>query len=233
LLISLLVTSTLVTLTELVVSLPDLPEVLESLLLAARLLCLGLATAGLQLAALRLACLWQNPPAHSELPLLLTAWWEMLGRWKLLLPLAAFDVTWIALQSWSSLSASPLVTWLLIEMLVFFAPLPVAAALSRPSASFLQTGALAIRLLGRAFLPLLGLAITAIAILALTHYAAGLIGTLLIPWHVLSLAFQVLIAFSLAFVHIWLFLAASLLLLRLGRTLSLSFTDSLPTRTQA
>jgi len=218
LLVSLLVISTLVPLAELNIFAPNLPEALETLLVGARLLCLGLLTACLQLGALRLACLWQDPPAESTRSLFTTAWWQVLGRWRLLLPLAAFDVTWIALQSWSSLSPSHLVTWLLVEMLLFFAPLPVAIALATPEASFLSTGAHALRLLARAFLPLIGLALTAITILALAHYAAGLLGSLL-PTHLPGSAFHLLIAFSLAFLHIWLFLTSALLLLRLGRPL--------------
>ena len=104
-------------------------------------------------------------------------------------------------------------------MLLFFAPLPVAIALATPGASFLSTGALALRLLAKAFLPLIGLTLTAITILALAHYAAGLLGSLA-PSHLPGLAFHLLIAFSLAFLHIWLFLTSALLLLRLGRPLS-------------
>jgi hypothetical protein len=116
-------------------------------------------------------------------------------------------------------------------MLLFFAPLPVAAALFPANAGFLQTGAFSLRLLGRAFLPLISLAISAIAILALTHYAAGLLNSRLIPWPLIDTAFQFVTAFSLAFVHIWLFLAAALLQLSLGKN-SLQ-TDSLPNRSQA
>jgi hypothetical protein len=217
-LLFLLFVACLVPLAELNVFAPQLPESIETFLVGARLLSMGLLTACLQLGALRLAALWQDPPSDTSKSLFSTAWWQVLGRWRLLLPLTAFDVTWIALQSWSSLSPSHLVTWLLFEMLIFFAPLPVAVALATPEASFFQTGAHALRLLARSFLPLVGLTITAIAILALAHYAAGLLGSLL-PYELPGSAFHLLIAFSLAFLHIWLFLTAALLLLRLGRTL--------------
>jgi hypothetical protein len=231
LLISLFVITLIVPATEVGVTLTDLPEVLESLLLGARLVSLGLATAGMQFIALRLAVRWQHPAPDASPSLLASAWWDVLGRWRLLLLLGAFNVIWIALQSWASLSSSPLVTWLLVEMLLFFAPLPVAAALFPANAGFLQTGAFSLRLLGRTFLPLISLAISAIAILALTHYAAGLLNSRLIPWPLIDTAFQFVTAFSLAFVHIWLFLAAALLQLSLGKN-SLQ-TDSLPNRSQA
>ena len=54
--------------------------------------------------------------------------------------------------------------------------------------------------------------------LGLLLVAAGLLGSL-IPYELPGSAFHLLIAFSLAFLHIWLFLTAALLLLRLGRTL--------------
>ena len=171
------------------------------------------------------------PPSDSSHSLLVTAWWDVLGRWRLILPLTAFNVTWIALQSWSSLSPSHLVTWLLIEMLLFFAPLPVTVSLALPGAGFFKTGAHALRLLTRAILPLLGIAATAITILALTHYAVGLLSSLLIHWPLIGRAFQIMAAFSLAFVHIWLFLAAAFLLLHLGRSTALP--DTPPTRPHA
>lgn len=231
LLVALFIVSLVVSVTEFCVSLTDLPEVLESLLLGARLVAMGVATAGVQLLIYRLAIRWQNPATDADTSLLASAWWDVLGRWRILLLLAAFDVIWIALQSWSSLSPTPLATWLLIEMLLFFAPLPAAAALSPSPTGFLQTGGFSLRLLGRAFLPLFGLAISAVAILALAHYAAGMLNTLLIPWQLVRIAFQVLAAFSLAFVHIWLFLAAALLLLHLGKNALLS--DHLPNRPHA
>ena len=210
----LLLVTAAVTITEATVRHTDLPESVETLLLAARLLSLAGFTAASQVWLLRLICRWLSPPQVETTPLVRLAWWDILGRWRLLLALVAFDAAWIALRSWIHLHPAPTADVVFVETLFFFAPLPTAVALLPPGSSFLAAGALTLSLLKRALPSLILLSLTSLVILALSLHAAGLFGSLLSVDSWFRLPFIVLRAFVLAFVHVWLFLALSIALMR-------------------
>jgi hypothetical protein len=195
------------------------PELLRewqvNFFLVTRLGAISLLTAGTQIWLLRVVLRWQQPPARrSSKKAASNAWWEMLGRWPLVLGLGAFNLIWIALRFWLLVAPSRVLPWLLLEWLLVFAALPVAIALAAPGNSFFRAGGESLRLLWRSLLPLLGLALTAVVILALAAYADGVAATLSIGAPALRLALDTACAFALAFIHIWLFLAAALTLLR-------------------
>ncbi len=197
-----------------VVPAAELSEWQLNLLLLARLLAVALLSAGMQIWLLRVILRWLMPPPRRGARPAGNAWWEMLGRWPLVLALAGFNLLWITLRYWLAASDSRLLPWLLIEWLLFFSGLPVAVALAAPGSSFLQAGAEGLRLLWRGLAALLGLALTSVVILALAGYADGVVAALcpdipLLHWLVAAVS-----AFALAFIHIWLFLAAALSLLR-------------------
>jgi len=204
----------------------DQSEITATLRLGGRVLMCALLTAVVQVGLVRIAVLWQLPRADSVKRDAQQAWWDVLGRWRQVLMLAAFNAVWMALNSWALLSGSSRSGWLLVEMLVFFAPLPVAVAITHRT-QFTQIGAQALGMLRQSVLALLGLGLTACAILALLLYANGILAELLRPWTQVSATFAVFRAFSLAMIHNWLFLTAVLVLLR--RALDSSATDPIPT----
>ena len=196
------------------------PELLRewqvNLFLVTRLGAISLLTAGTQVWLLRVVLRWQQPPPARRRPKPAgNAWWEMLGRWQLVLALGAFNLIWIALRFWQVVAPpSRALPWLAAEWLLVFAALPVAVALADPGSSFFHAGGESLRRLGRSLLPLLGVGLTAVVILALAAYADGIAATLNIGSPALRLALDAACAFALAFIHIWLFLAAALTLLR-------------------
>lgn len=192
-----------------------LPEWLVNLILVARLLAVSLFTAGMQVWLFRVARRWQRPPARrGPAKPVSNAWWEMLGRWPLVLGLGAFNVFWIALRYWLQVTPSHPLPWLLVEWLLVFAALPAAVSLAAPGSSFFRAGGESMRMLWRSLLPLLGLGATAVVILALAAYADGIAAGLHVGSTILRLALDAACAFALAFIHIWLFLAAALTLLK-------------------
>ncbi len=210
----LLVIAAAVTIADATVRQADLPESLETLLLAGRLIKLAGFTAAAQVWLLRLLCRWLSPPQREKTPLVRLAWWDTLGRWRLVLALSAFDAAWIALRSWLHLHPSFAAQALFAETLFFFAPLPAAMALLPPGSSFLAAGSLTLSLLRRALPSLILLGLSGWFILALSLHAAGLFGSLIPQDAWLRGPFVLLRAFVLAFIHVWLFLALNLALMR-------------------
>lgn len=206
----------LVTVTAIEKGLPTLvlSEWQVNLFLVARLAALAVMGAGLQIWVLRVVRRWQQPPpVRPSSKLASNAWWEMLARWPLVLGLGAFNSLAVALRSWVTLAPpSPLLPWLLAEWLLLFAALPAAVALAPPGRSFFRAGGEALRLLGSSLLPLLGVGSTSVVILALATYADGIAATWPVASPSLRLALDAASAFALAFIRIWLFLAAALTL---------------------
>ncbi len=209
----------------------QLSEWQVNLFLVARLAAMSLLTAGTQIWLLRVTVRWQQPPPARRGPKPAgNAWWEMLGRWQLVLSLGAFNLIWIALRFWQVVAPpSRALSWLAAEWLLVFAALPVAVALADPGSSFFRAGGESLRRLGRALLPLLGVGLTAVVILALAAYADGVAATLPVGAPALRLALDTACAFALAFIHIWLFLAAALTLLKPFPT---ALSDSSPSPPQ-
>ena len=224
----------LVTSTALEKSLPALAlnEALVNLFLVARLAAVSLTGAGLQVWLLRVVLRWQQPPpARQGSKPATNAWWETLARWPLVLALGAFNAIAVALRSWITLAPpSPLLPWLLAEWLLVFAALPAAIAQAPPGRSFFRAGGESLRLLGRALGSLLAVALTSVVILALATYADGIAASWPIANPALRLALDAASAFALAFIHIWLFLAAALTLLP---SPTLSSPDPTPPRLPA
>lgn len=202
------------------------PEWFETLLLGLKLLSLALFTAASQVWLILVVMLWLDPPQPPKRSLFITAWWALLGRWPLLIALAAFNSVWIALLSWTHSSASLPLGALLIETLLFFSPLPIAVATVAPGSGFFHVGGNALRLLGRCWLALIGLAITGAALLTLMGYAEGVLRSLVEPWTLLYRLFESLHSFALALLHNWLFLTVALMMLRRTKAPSESLPNS-------
>lgn len=198
-----------------------------NLLLFLRLAAMALLTAGVQVWLLRVVARWLQPPPRRGARPAGNAWWDMLGRWPLVLALGGFNLLWIALRFWLAVSPSRVLPWLLVEWLLVFSALPAAVALAEPGDTFLQSGAASLRLLARALAPLFGIGLTAVVILALAAYSAGVAASLPLTALPIRLAVAAASSFALAFIHIWLFLTAALTLLRPSST---SPADSSPSR---
>ncbi len=190
------------------------PEALETILLGLKLLALALFTAASQVGLVLLVRLWLHPPATPSRSLILTAWWTLLGRWPLVLGLMGFNTVWIALHSWTHLAAPWSLATVLIETLLFFAPLPIVIAAAAPGCRFLAVGAQSLRLLGRCWLALLGLALTATALLALMQYTEMVLRALMQDWLLVQRLVEVAHSFALGLLENWLFLTAALMMLR-------------------
>jgi len=135
---------------------------------------------------------------------------EALIRWKSACILAACHLPW---WWWETQPAMPLnfpLKWLLLEFLLFLAPLPLAIAWS--TKGFLQAGDTLLRWWRMAGVSLFGYALTALAILTLVQYTTRTAAEV-VPADWLS-ARQVMGSLMTAVVHVWLFITSALLLLR-------------------
>ena len=182
---------------------------------AASILFEGLTTAIVQIWAIRVILEWETPQSiHAEHDAS-GAMRGCLTRWRSVLALAAFNVIWMVLAAWRPLEPGGPGWIALVEFLLFFAPLPIAVAVS-DGASFLQCGGAALRALLRTLLPVAGHAVSSITVLALTHYALALSLSLFAGEEWSHLALAAVRAFVLATILNWLFLAGVLIVLRHG-----------------
>ncbi len=197
----------------------SLAEWQVNLLLFLRLAAVALFNAGIQIWLLRVTVRWLLPPPRRGARPAGNAWWELLGRWQVVLALGAFNLLWVALRFWLAVSSSSILPWLLVEWLLVFSALPVAIALTMPGGDFFQAGAHGLRLLGRSLAPWFGIGLTAVVILALALYADGVATTIPLTAPAVRFAVAAVSSFALAFIHIWLFLAVALMLLRRSSTI--------------
>ena len=184
----------------------------------------GLSLAGFAFSALSLAgyqvwlgCLvieWVRPTSgisgHTDSK---TATQAMFARWRSVLWLGGFNAVWIGFADWTH-DHDPLWSWVfLYEMLLFFAPLPVAVAASKDD--FLNGGGMALRSLWRCWLPLLGWVLTAVVVLCMARYASEVFRVQFEQGRFRAGA-VVTSAVLTAFLHTWLLVSAMLVLYRKG-----------------
>ena len=176
---------------------------LDAVMRSATLFVGALATAAFQVWLARMVIQWAEPREDET-----GARDECFARWQNVAWLGGFNAAWWSLELWIGPDAAWLPWSSLVEVLFVFAPLPVAVAAQR--GSFAEVGGLALRALWRGWLPLLGWAITAMALLALGRYAVGM-----------SLLFGkgvglVVLPLVTGMLHAWLLPTAMLLLYRRG-----------------
>ncbi len=191
-----------------------LPEFLETVRTALRGAGIALFAASIQVWIIRLVMAWQKPVTPEEGRDPQEALHRTLARWPELLVLATWNGLWMTWPLWPTRVGFLPTAWLLPELLLLFAPLPVTVAWRRGSVPAL--GAASMRVLLRVAVPLLGLVISAVFLLMPVYYAQAV----LVTWAQNSQLWQTLIlpihALALATVHNWLFLTAVLVLLRFG-----------------
>jgi hypothetical protein len=125
------------------------------------------------------------------------------------------NALWMSWRLWQDGSEGP-AAWLLPELLLVLAALPLTRAVLGPRVSFWEHGAVALRVLLRALGPFLLLAGTALVALVLACYAQRVMLALVPEKGWLEVGVQVLGGLALAMLRCWLCLAALLVLLRYG-----------------
>lgn len=209
---------------EIVAASGGVSVITEVLRQTGRLLYSALGAAVFQVWLVRLAIRWEEPVEPSAARDATEALDQTLRRWRECLALSVFNLLWMTWLTFRPDVATRPVGWVLLEVLLFFAPLPVA--IGRFRGSWLGYGAACMTALYRAGLHLLGVFVTSVALLLLIVYASGIFMDVLgdgwgrmivVPLHALAVAT----------LRIWLLLAAVLTLLRHGFRTSLS-TSSPP-----
>jgi len=191
----------------------SIPEWLETLRLALRAVFSSVTMALTQVMLIRIVIAWEEPEHTDDQKDIGLAAEHTFARWRSLMGLAALDLLWLMLIQTQE-SHGGLSRWLLIESMLLFLAMPAAVACV--SGSMLDQGATAMRTLGRAFLPLLGMTVTVVLLLMLTRYASALIQGITGPGSWLTLVLLPLHALVLATVRNWVFLACVFTLLRHG-----------------
>jgi hypothetical protein len=189
------------------------PEWLETLRLALRAVFSAVTMALSQVMLIRLVIAWEEPEHPDDQKDIGLAAEHTFARWRSLVGLAALDLLWLMLLQ-AQESPGGLSRGLLIEAMLLFLAMPLAVA--RVPGPMLDQGAKAMRILGRAFLPLLGMTVTVVLLLMLTRYASALIQGMTGPGTWLTLVLLPLHALVLATVRNWVFLACVFTLLRHG-----------------
>ena len=191
-----------------------LAEGVETLKLALRYAFTALAAAGVQVWLVRFVMAWEKPQNTEAGGDAAAALEHAFARWQGVAFLAGFDLLWMSWRWWQMNTPQSIGAWWWIELLILFAALPVAvAAVSGP---FWHQGAAALRILWRAAVPLLMLAITSLFIFILVLYTVemGRAGCAESPvWRIIELPVSALV---LAMLDCWLLLTALLLMLRFG-----------------
>jgi hypothetical protein len=191
-----------------------LPEAVETAKLGLRYVFTSLAAAGTQVWLVRFVMAWEKPQATEADGDAAAALEHTFARWQGVGCLAAFDLLWMSWRWWQISTPQSVAAWWWVELLLLFAALPVAVA--AVSGSFWQQGAAALRILLRASVSLLLLAITALALFILSRYAAEIGLALCADFPVWRMFLLPLDALVLAMLDCWLLLTALLLMLRLG-----------------
>ncbi len=188
-----------------------LPEWVEGLRLALRLVFEAVAVAFSQMVLIRLVVAWLEPEQPDDARDLGLAVEHAFARWRGVAVLAALNLPVLLLEA-SSLNAAGLGRWIHLEALLVFLMLPAAAA--RVPGPLKRQGTAALRGWLQAGLKVAGVLLTGAVLLALTRHASAVMleqtgpegwrTLLLLPVHGLVLAT----------VRNWVFLALVLTLLR-------------------
>lgn len=191
-----------------------LPEGAEVVRLGLRYVFTALAAAGVQVWLARFVIAWEKPQDTEAAGDAVVALEHTFARWQSVSLLAAFDLVWMSWRLWHQSTPASIGGWLWVELLLLSAALPIAVA-AAPS-HFWHQGAAALRMLWRAALPLLGLSITALALLLLADYATAMGHALSadsLLWRTIVAPLNALV---LAMLDCWLLLTALLIMLRHG-----------------
>lgn len=191
-----------------------MPESLETLRLIGRMIFSALAMALSQVILVRLVIDWEEPQSVDDAKDPWRAVEETFARWRSVFGLAGLNLLWLLWAQSRGEGGGLAGRWVLLEALLVFATLPVAVAWA--PGSLLSQGALAMRALPRVFLPWLGIALTAVAVLMFTHYTSATFQALAEPGSLWARVLLPVRALVLAMVHSWLFLATVLAFLRHG-----------------
>lgn len=134
---------------------------------------------------------------------------ETLLRWRSVLLLALCHLPWWWMEGQPSLGVPGRQQGLVLEFLLFLAPFPLAVACT--CRGILAAGSLTLRCWQRAWLPLLGFALTALPLLTVLAYTTRTSAEVLPPdWKSAGVLLEGLI---LATVHVWLFVSAAMIML--------------------
>lgn len=195
-----------------------LPEWLEMLKLGLRYVFSALTAAGTQVWLVCLVLAWERPQATETENDALLAVERTFARWQSVAWLAGFNLLWLGWRLWQGSTGMPpgpgLSVWVWMEFLLVFSALPVAVGAAADG--FFEQGAVALRMVFRAVVPLLLLGITALAVLVLAAYASSMARALCLDAPMLRLLVKPLNALGLAMLDSWLLLTFLLLMLRLG-----------------
>lgn len=193
-----------------------LPEWLESVKLAGRVVFEALTAAGTQVWLARLVMAWEKPVDTEADRDAVAALESTFARWQSVVLLGAFNLVWMIWWNfWQG--RSRLAAWLLPEFWLLFAALPVCVALAGGRARFWMAGAMTLKVLLRSLPALIGYLITAVGAMALVDYAADLTAATFSTGHVaVRETVRVVTALVLAMLRGWLCLAAIFVMLRHG-----------------
>jgi hypothetical protein len=193
-----------------------LPEWLESVKLAGRVVFAALTAAGTQVWLSRLVMAWERPSDTEADRDAITAHVSTFARWQSVVLLGAFNFLWMLGWSWRA-GDSRLATWLLPELWLLFAALPLCVALAGGQSRFWMAGAMALKVLLRSLPAMIGYLLTAVVAMALVRYATDLAASHFSSGNaVLREVARVLAALVLAMLRGWLCLAAIFVMLRHG-----------------
>lgn len=190
------------------------PEGAETVKLGLRYVFTALAAAGMQVWLMRFVIVWEKPQDSEAETDAAAALEHTFARWQGVACLAGFDLLWMSWRLWQVNTPQSIGGWLWIELLLVFTALPLAVA--AVPGRFFQQGAAALRILLRSTVPLLLLAITALAVFILAHYASAMGRAACADSTVWRMIVLPLDALVLAMLDSWLLLTALLLMLRLG-----------------
>lgn len=191
-----------------------LPEGAETVRLGLRYLFTALAAAGMQVWLARFVIAWEKPSDTEAEHDAAAALEHTFARWQNVAALAGFNLLWMSWRLWQLSTPQSIGGWWWIELLLLFAALPVAVA--AVPGHFFHQGAAALRILLRACVPLLLLAVTTLAVLLLAQYAAAMAHALCADAPLWRMLVPPLSALALAMLDCWLLLTALLIMLRHG-----------------
>lgn len=191
-----------------------MPEWLETLRLMLRWLAEAWMMAAAGVFLIRLVTGWDEPTEPSDEKDLWLALEKTLAHWRGILLLAAVNLLWLLAWRSTVVTGNKVVAWMMVEASLVFAALPLVVARFR--APWAVLAEVLARVFAKTVLPMLGLAVTATAILMLVHFAMHSLFLLVPETPVWTGLLRILIALVLATVRSWLFLALVLTLLRHG-----------------